>query len=128
MYLLSILYLLIMNHLYKNLIPGFKLFKGFNILDKLFQMYRVFQEYWYLMVANISTNQIILLKPCVFFISVHFHNVAFISSFSYIYIYIYIAGISEKLVSFYNIITWPILIQMISNFNSMRRNIPKFVV
>ena len=40
-----------------------------------------------------------------------------------------VQGISEKkLISFCNPITWPIFIQMTSNFNSMCRNNLKFYV
>ena len=34
---------------------------------------------------------------------------------TYIYIYIYIYSVSEKLISFWNLITWLILLQTISN-------------
>ena len=42
------------------------------------------------------------------------------------HIYIHIQGVSENSISFRNLITWPIPIQMISNFNSMCRNNSKF--
>ena len=38
----------------------------------------------------------------------------------------YIQGVSEKLISFCNLISWPILVRMISNFNCLCRNNSKF--
>ena len=46
-------------------------------------------------VANISTNKIILWRSCIFFMSIQFHTVRFISSFSKIYIYIY-TGVGQN--------------------------------
>ena len=42
-----------------------------------------------------------------------------------VYIYIYIYGVFQKN---WNLITWPILVEMMLNFNSMRKNSSKFYV
>ena len=39
-----------------------------------------------------------------------------------------VQSVSEKFVSFYNLIIWPIPIRMISNFNCMCKNNSKFYV
>ena len=53
------------------------------------------------------------------YIYIYIYIVYIYSIYIYIYIYIYILSVSVKLISFSNLITWPKLVRMTSNLNSM---------